>query len=69
MLEFAKSYDGPPLAILVNHDDAQREYSYESVAGTFETDETILERIPNRSGEFRASALLPRRACVHLPRG
>lgn len=43
MLEFAMSYDGPSLSILVNHDDAEREYSYESVAGTFETDETILE--------------------------
>ena len=43
MLEFAMSYDGPSLALLVDHDDAEREYAYESKAGTFETDETILE--------------------------
>jgi hypothetical protein len=43
MLEYAMSYDGPSLALLVNHDDEEREYSYESKAGTFETDESILE--------------------------
>ena len=43
MLQYAQGYDGPSLALLVNHDDADREYSYESVAGTFDTDETILE--------------------------
>jgi hypothetical protein len=43
MLEFAMSYDGPSLALLVNHDDADREYAYASKAGMFETDETILE--------------------------
>ena len=33
MLEFAMSYDGPSLSILVNHDDAEREYSYQSPCG------------------------------------
>ena len=37
------SYDGPSLALLVDHDDADREYAYASRAGSFETDETILE--------------------------
>ena len=43
MLEFAQAYDGPSLALLVDHDDAEREYEYASRAGTFDTDETILE--------------------------
>ena len=43
MLQYAESYDGPSLALLVDHDDAEREYAYESKAGTFESDETILE--------------------------
>lgn len=43
MLQFAQSYDGPSLALLVNHDDAEREYAYESRAGTFDAAETILD--------------------------
>jgi phosphoglycolate phosphatase-like HAD superfamily hydrolase len=43
MLEFATSYEGPALALLVNHDDAEREYAYESKAGTFDADEAILD--------------------------
>jgi hypothetical protein len=43
MLEYAMTYDGPALVILVDHDDADREYAYASVAGTFDTNETILE--------------------------
>jgi len=43
MLEYATTYDGPSLALLVNHDDPEREYSYASEAGTFDTEETILE--------------------------
>ena len=43
MLEYAQTYDGPSLALLVNHDDPVREYAYESRAETFETSETILE--------------------------
>ena len=43
MLEYAMAYDGPSLALLVNHDDADREYAYESVAGTFAADENITD--------------------------
>jgi phosphoserine phosphatase len=43
MLEYAKAYDGPSLALLVNHDDGEREYAYESVAGTFAADEKITD--------------------------
>ncbi|MGI9642189.1 MAG: HAD family hydrolase [Acidimicrobiia bacterium] len=43
MLEYAKAYDGPSLALLVNHDDGDREYAYESVAGTFAADELITD--------------------------
>ena len=43
MLEMAMAYDGPSLALLVDHDDPDREYAYESVAGTFATDEPITE--------------------------
>jgi hypothetical protein len=43
MLEYAMAYDGPSLALLVDHDDAEREYAYESVAGSFETDELITD--------------------------
>jgi phosphoserine phosphatase len=42
MLEYASTLDGPSLALLVNHDDPDREYAYESEAGTFDTDESIL---------------------------
>lgn len=41
MLEYAASWDGPSLALLVDHDDAEREYAYESKAGTFEAAESI----------------------------
>ncbi|MGI9641949.1 MAG: HAD family hydrolase [Acidimicrobiia bacterium] len=43
MLEYAKAYNGPSLALLVNHDDGDREYAYESVAGTFAADERITD--------------------------
>ncbi|MGI9612139.1 MAG: HAD family hydrolase [Acidimicrobiales bacterium] len=43
MLEYATTYAGPSLALLVDHDDSDREYAYESKAGTFESEETILE--------------------------
>ena len=43
MLEYAMAYDGPSLALLVNHDDDEREYAYESVAGTFAADEKITD--------------------------
>ena len=43
MLEYAMAYDGPSLALLVNHDDGDREYAYESVAGTFSANESITD--------------------------
>ena len=43
MLEYAMAYDGPSLAVLVNHDDGEREHAYESVAGTFAADESITD--------------------------
>ncbi|MEZ5380244.1 MAG: HAD family hydrolase [Microthrixaceae bacterium] len=43
MLEYAMAVDGPSLALLVDHDDADREYAYESVAGTFESSEPITD--------------------------
>jgi phosphoserine phosphatase len=41
MLEYAQAFDGPSLALLVDHDDAEREYAYQSVAGTFASSEPI----------------------------
>ena len=41
MLDYVASGDGPSLALLVNHDDPDREYAYESVAGTFTADESV----------------------------
>ena len=43
MLQVAMSYDGPSLALLVDHDDAEREYAYEREAGSFEATEKILD--------------------------
>jgi hypothetical protein len=54
MLDYATSTDGPSLALLVHHDDADREYAYASEAATFATDESILETAA-RSGWTVAS--------------
>jgi phosphoserine phosphatase len=43
MLQYTNTSRLPSLALLVNHDDDQREYAYESVAGTFESKEPIGE--------------------------
>jgi phosphoserine phosphatase len=40
MLEYARA-TSPSLALLIDHDDADREYAYESVAGTIAADEPI----------------------------
>lgn len=48
MLEYAMGYDGPSLALLVDHDDAEREYQYESVAGTFDSAEKITDTAARR---------------------
>jgi hypothetical protein len=43
MLEYAMASDLPSMALLVDHDDAEREYAYESAAGTFESSEPIAD--------------------------
>lgn len=43
MLEWAAAGPGPTLALLVDHDDAEREFAYESVAGSFETTDSITD--------------------------
>jgi hypothetical protein len=42
MLEWALAGDGPRLALLLDHDDAERETAYHSEAGTFTAAEPIL---------------------------
>jgi hypothetical protein len=41
MLEWALAGDGPGLALLVDHDDGEREFAYESVSGTLKEHEPI----------------------------
>ncbi len=48
MLDYAMSHDGPSLALLVHHDDADREYAYASEAATFTSEENILETAGHR---------------------
>ena len=43
MLEWAGTGDGPSLALLVDHDDAEREFRYESHAETFAETESITD--------------------------
>jgi phosphoserine phosphatase len=43
MMEWACSGTGPCLALLVDHDDAEREFQYVSTAATFEEAEPIVE--------------------------
>ena len=38
MLEYALACDGPSMALLVDHDDADREYAYEPEAVTVDFD-------------------------------
>ena len=48
MLEWAQASRHGGLAVLVNHDDAEREFAYESTAVTFQDDEpitTVAERL------------------------
>ena len=41
MLEYAQAFEGPSLALLLDHDDSEREYDYRSVAGTIASSESI----------------------------
>ena len=43
MLDYAMAAIGPTLALLVDHDDAEREYAYEGVAATFESSGSFLD--------------------------
>lgn len=43
MIEWTVAADGPTLGLLVDHDDDEREVAYESVAGTFEATERIVD--------------------------
>ena len=43
MLEWAVSGDAPGVALLIEHDDAEREFAYVSTAATFAEDEPITE--------------------------
>jgi len=43
MLEYAAASGERGLAILVDHDDGEREYSYASEAGTFKAPEAITD--------------------------
>lgn len=43
MLDWVVAGAGPSLGLLVDHDDAAREFAYESVAGTFSSDERIVD--------------------------
>jgi phosphoserine phosphatase len=56
MLEHTQDKEGPSLALVVNHDDAEREYAYESEAGTFDSQESIVDQA-TRLGWTQASML------------
>ncbi len=43
MLEYALAADGPTLALLVDHDDAEREYAYVAQAGTVDFEGDFVE--------------------------
>jgi hypothetical protein len=43
MLEWALAADGPTLALLIDHDDAEREFQYSSTAGTLVETEAITD--------------------------
>lgn len=49
MLNYSQAADGPTLALLINHDDAHREYAYKSVAATFKDTRDIVD-VGRRSG-------------------
>jgi phosphoserine phosphatase len=49
MLEWALAGDGPGLALLLDHDDREREFAYQSVSGTLKEHEPIT-RVAGRLG-------------------
>jgi len=54
MLEWTAGVPGPTLALVVDHDDAERDFAYTSVAGTFAAREGILD-VARQSGWTIAS--------------
>lgn len=42
MLEYVQAFDGPSLALLLDHDDAEREYEYAGEAATDRSSESII---------------------------
>jgi phosphoserine phosphatase len=54
MIEWTVASSGPSLGLLIDHDDAVREMAYDSVAGTFETNERIVD-VAHREGWLVAS--------------
>ena len=65
MLEWAAAGDGPPLALLVDHDDAEREFSYVSSAETFAEPEPITDVDAGWAGRWSAWPTTGR-PCSHL---
>jgi len=49
MLDYALAAEGPSTAMLIDHDDGEREYAYESKAGSFESTEPVTV-LAERSG-------------------
>jgi len=49
MLDYALGADGPTCSVLIDHDDADREYAYESRAASFDSGDVITE-VARRSG-------------------
>ena len=49
MIDWAVTADGPTLGLLIDHDDAEREDSYASVAGTLDSSESVVD-VGRRSG-------------------
>jgi hypothetical protein len=43
MLDYVLGGTGPSIALLVDHDDAEREYAYEGRAGSFDTDGSLVD--------------------------
>lgn len=54
MLEYAAKAEQPSLALLVNHDDADREYAYQSRSATLDETESIVD-VAQRDGWTVAS--------------
>ncbi len=54
MLDLVQHVDGPSLALLIDHDDNDREIAYESIAASFDDGHNIVH-VAERSGWLVAS--------------